>query len=425
MLPIRIPGPFLMPNASLATVSQEQELLGRLAAAEPADTFVIADRLQTLYFRNLRSGGTQGRLWLDEFRRNAARVVEEEDRFVDFLRFSESGASLALPPEVTPPPGLRFSQDIGRPSQISLQTTRQPFAHRAFYFHLPELFFEDDLLAPQALEEARKRLDDPKYKCAVQVMRHYRSAQLLVRRDAPLCQALAHAGYAYALGWIGHEDSFPPPPFRVGDLKVGTRPVKDRAWLSPIPPVPFVLGFEPRRNLEFAPLAVTLVRNGQPYPVVIEQQDLEGLLALAPEDLRSEIKDRQSRESSERLSILLAVRSPAGSLEGYALNYLSPDRTSLRCQHALKIDESAETGIRYFGLALTIARLRFMKEKGLWPQEGPVLTHFFSAVSASYKGLLGIPPGALCGLQSSLDGISREEGELFLERNPFHFERAG
>lgn len=416
------PTPFLLPIVSTEAALQERTLLDALSVCGTVDTFQVAGRLQELYRRHLRAGGLQGSAWLSSVLTRAATQVEEEGLYGEFLEFRDQSAVLRLPAAVTPPPGLRLSDEIPHPAVIALETSAALFAHKPFYFSLSGLFFEEGTLRLADVDEARENLVKGR-RSGVPVIEHYRSGQHLVRTEAARCRLLLESGYSYALGWKQGQDVFRQPPFRAADLKIDDRPPKPREVLKPMPPSSFTLGFAPRRDGSFAPRAVTLIRQGKPYPVVIEEQDLDGLIALAPPEVVKELEGYRSRNGTVRL--LMAFRSTEGALEGFCVNTLTPGDPSLFCDRSFKIVRRSPNEILYFGLAVTMARLQFLKESGRWRERGEALTNFTPEVTSYYRSLVGLPQRDRFALGSMLDTVTFPEGEQFLIRNPLSFERLG
>ncbi|HEX5038260.1 MAG TPA: hypothetical protein VFX30_13975 [bacterium] len=416
--------PFLLPGVSAQAALQERALLGELSVCGTVDTFQVGNRLQELYRRNLKKGGLAGSAWLSSVLAESATRVEEEGLYGHFLEFrGDQEAVLRLPSAVAPPPGFRLSDEIPHPAVIALETSRALFAHKPFYFSLSGLFFEEGTVRLADVAEARDDLAK-RLRGGVPVIEHYRSGQRLVRTEAARCHLLLESGHSYVLGWKDGQDVFREPPFRAADLKIDTCPPKPREALNPIPPASFTLGFTPRRDGSFAPRVVTLVRQGQPYPVVIEEQDFDGLIALAPPEAAEELKSYRSRNGLPRL--LMAFRSAEGTLDGFCVNTLSQEDSSLFCDRSFKIvRRNPQNEILYFGLAVTMARLQFLKESGRWRERGEALTNFTPWVTSYYRSLVSLPQKDRFSLGAMLDTITFPEGEQFLIRNPLSFERLG
>jgi len=353
--------------------------------------------------------------WVNDVRTTLIERLRVTGNYANFLEFTDDPTTtplLNLPRDILPPSGITISPDrfesSAEPAIIFLP--RNPTTHitqQPAYVRIADLLMNED----PVLET---NLDAP-----LVIDIHHLTGKPFAVKGLGHAKVMEEQGHNYVLArmpvgsLLGHTSRIKSSSATIG------RPIGPQ----PLILIPQTLTFVPHQDPDFPALQVTLKRQGRPCPVIIERVSVkQAREVLKGTELEKELTIFvDSRRRPDDVPFILLTRTLDGKVEGIALSSLkkNDNQMLMECDRDRKLDLEPQTEIQNVGLAMLIAKFRYMKNRGYWPPDfrSAILTGYDPAVSRAYRERCGVKT-FLIFAALNLDSFSRYEGDLFLDQCP-------
>lgn len=176
--------------------------------------------------------------------------------------------------------------------------------------------------------------------------------------------------------------------------------------------------YRPFAPHDFPPLQVLLPRGklGGRIPLVVEKATLRQAQSVLQDRLAlHELEEYlifENTDSMEPMVFLLRDWDGRPHAMAIAALYSDGDTKSLICCRDLKFDRNPRTSFKDVGIALTLARLVFMKKSGYWSERAPVLRDIRPEILEIYRSRFPKPLNR--GMERGEWHIALDEAEHLL-----------